>query len=512
MTLAARRWHILAGSDRMIQIRRRWPILAAAVAALSYSANHYQIGGIEHLRIEPRPQTASPLNPNLSHPSGSSFGPGGFTSNSSSHSIEPRSSHSRTTANWEGKLSVGEKLAMLQENLSGAASNPQETGGGGFNAPTSFPSSSPIPIPPGFTSVPQTSLSGGLQPIGQADANRFPSTLPETNVPNTANAAGTQPIIDIPESFTTNVPSPGLLPTEGLPGGSLTSTLAPEKGKASMDSLSYARMSKSIRVASFSIQSLGPAKMSKPRVKEALVRAIRQFDVVALQGIRSSRDDLLPALVELLNQTGRTFDYLIGPRVGRVAPHDQFAIVFDTEQVETDRYQLYTVDDPDDLMRYEPLVAWFRCKGVPQSDAFTFSLINVRLDPDLVRQERELLPGLVKAVRDDGRQEDDWIVAGDVGCGTSDLMGLQPANFRFALQDIPTSVDGTQMLDTLFFSARATTEFTGRSGAFDFLRKFNLSIEQAMEISSHLPIWAEFSVMEGAEPGRVAPPSTSAPF
>lgn len=73
-------------------------------------------------------------------------------------------------------------------------------------------------------------------------------------------------------------------------------------------------------------------------------------------------------------------------------------------------------------------------------------------------------------------------------------------NVRFAVSDIPTDVAGTQMLDTLLFSSRSTTEFTGRAGAFDFLRKYNLSMEQALESSQHMPVWAEFSCFEGADP------------
>jgi len=166
---------------------------------------------------------------------------------------------------------------------------------------------------------------------------------------------------------------------------------------------------------------------------------------------------------------------------------------------------LYTVDDPEDLVNYEPLVAWFRCKGVPKKEAFTFSLINVRIDQNFADAERAVVPGLIDAIRNDGRGEDDWIVVGDFGGGADKLTALDANSVRFAIRDIPTNVAGTKLLDTIFFSARATDEFTGRAGVFDFLRKYNMSIERALEISNHLPVWAEFSIVEGAEPGRIAP-------
>ncbi len=258
-------------------------------------------------------------------------------------------------------------------------------------------------------------------------------------------------------------------------------------------------------MASFHVQALGAAKLAKPHVFEMLVRILRRFDVIALQGIQSNRDDIMPLLIERLNQSGRSYDYMVGPRVGRTAPLEQFAFVFDTHRLETDRYQLYSVDDPQDLIAREPLVGWFRTKGVPAQDAFTFSLINVRIDPQFADQERQLLPNLAVAVQNDGRGEDDWIMLGDFVGGDAELYPMTKAGVRMALVGVPTNVEGTYMLDEILFSGPATVEFNGKVGVYDFLRQYNLSLEQALEVSDHLPIWAEFSALEGSETGRIAP-------
>ena len=62
----------------------------------------------------------------------------------------------------------------------------------------------------------------------------------------------------------------------------------------------------------------------------------------------------------------------------------------------------------------------------------------------------------------------------------------------------------TKQYDNIVFHSQATREFIGRGGVDDFLREHNLSMEEALEVSDHLPVWAEFSVYEGGEPGRVA--------
>ena len=54
------------------------------------------------------------------------------------------------------------------------------------------------------------------------------------------------------------------------------------------------------------------------------------------------------------------------------------------------------------------------------------------------------------------------------------------------------------------FSDVATTEYTGRWGVFDMIREFNLTMDEALEVSDHMPIWAEFSIYEGGQGGRVA--------
>ena len=84
------------------------------------------------------------------------------------------------------------------------------------------------------------------------------------------------------------------------------------------------------------------------------------FDLIAIQEVRSVAQDIMPHLIEMLNADGHQYDYAIGPRLGRTASKEQYAFVFDTQTIEIDRYQLYTVDDPDDLLHREPLVGWFR--------------------------------------------------------------------------------------------------------------------------------------------------------
>lgn len=266
-----------------------------------------------------------------------------------------------------------------------------------------------------------------------------------------------------------------------------------------------ARTNDTIRVASFNLRQFGEKKLANPRAADLVVRIFRQFDVIAVQEITARSPELLPEFCDLLNAQGAHFDYVVGPRLGRSNNKEQYAFIYDRAAVEIDRHQLYTVDDRDDLLHREPLVGWFRARGPEPREAFTFSLVNVNVDPDEVNRELSVLDDVFFAVRSDGLDEDDIILLGDFKADERHLGDLSRVPQLLAvIAQLPTNTRGNAQLDNILFDQQATTEFTGRGGTYDFLREFNLSLEQALEVSDHLPVWGEFSVFEGGTPGRLA--------
>jgi deoxyribonuclease-1-like protein len=261
----------------------------------------------------------------------------------------------------------------------------------------------------------------------------------------------------------------------------------------------------SIRIASFNIQVFGRSKIQKPAVMETISHIVRQFDVIAIQEVRCIDDDILPQFIEMLNAAGRHYDFVIGPRLGRSDSKEQYAFVFDQQTIEVDRNQLYTIYDPKDVLHREPFVAWFRARAAPSDQAFTFSLINIHTDPHEVEEEVNALDEVFAAVRNDGRQEDDAILLGDFNADDKHFGQLSKMpNIHPVISGVATTVTGKKQYDNLIFDRLATTEFTGRAGVLDFLREYNLSADTAKTVSDHLPVWAEFSVFEGGQPGRIA--------
>ncbi|MCA9237520.1 MAG: endonuclease/exonuclease/phosphatase family protein [Planctomycetales bacterium] len=259
-----------------------------------------------------------------------------------------------------------------------------------------------------------------------------------------------------------------------------------------------------IRIASFNIQVFGKTKASKPYVMYTLAEIVRQFDVVAIQEIRTQDDYHIPNFVKLINQNGRRYDHLVGPRIGNTTSTEQYAFIYDTDRIEMDHSSHYTVRDPDNLLHREPLVANFRTKLNPD-EAFTFTLVNVHTDPDVVAMEMDALAEVYRVVRRAGGAEDDVIMLGDFNTDDKHLGRLgQIPGIQALVTGVFSNTRQNKLYDNLIVHQYSTTEYTGRSGIFDMMRYFNLSLDQAEQVSDHFPVWAEFSAFERDYAGRIA--------
>ncbi len=262
-----------------------------------------------------------------------------------------------------------------------------------------------------------------------------------------------------------------------------------------------ARRYKPLKVAAWAMDGLGPTKIGHPLCRKYVSQVIQQFDVVALQQIASVERDLIPRLVEVINQTsGRRYDFVIGKPTGPRDRPEQLAFLFDTTRVVVDRRQTYSVEDPADEMTFDPLVGWFRAVGPPATQAWTFSLVNVRIDLARAPQEVALLPAMLQAIANDGRGEDDIVLAGLFQADDAYLLGtLNDSDIKAMAESRPTDIFGRYQTSNLMFRQSLTSEFVGRGGVMDWVRAYDLTLAEAEAVTSHLPVYGEFSATEGGQ-------------
>src|SRR5262245_16493204 len=162
-----------------------------------------------------------------------------------------------------------------------------------------------------------------------------------------------------------------------------------------------------IRIASFNIQVFGEKKAQNQPVMQTLAAIIRNFHVVAIQEIRTQDDYFIDNFLRnYVNQQGRYYDKVVGPRLGRSNSKEQYAFLYDTAAIELNPASVYTVNDPEDLLHREPLVAMFRVKGIPPQEAFTFVLVDIHTDPDETSSELDTMAQVYQAVRRSSGGED----------------------------------------------------------------------------------------------------------
>lgn len=285
---------------------------------------------------------------------------------------------------------------------------------------------------------------------------------------------------------------------ENLPDefGSLSSSLA---------SLSlFESRTDRIKIATFNIQVMGESKAAKPQVMEKLAVIIRQFDIVAIQELRTKSPEPMEKLVNLVNADGAAYRYAVGPRLGRTVSKEQYVFVFDSTRIDIDPSSILTIQDPDDLLHREPMIARFQAKS-ETGQGFSFILINIHTDPGETKTELNALDDVFRVVQANQWGEDDVILLGDLNVDDRHLgeLGELP-NIAYTIHGEPTNARGTKSYDNIVYDSVATTEFTGTAGVLNMTEVFGISESETLEISDHMPVWAEFSKEESGGQRSVA--------
>ena len=266
------------------------------------------------------------------------------------------------------------------------------------------------------------------------------------------------------------------------------------------------KSAETMSLATFSIQGFDSRKAKDAGILSVLASVIARVDIVAIQGV--SRDPGgIKLLMERLAASGGQFGSQVSPPVGREGDMQCFAFIWDKARIQLTPGSVFVVQDPTDRMHFEPMVASFETRfgAVGGRSPFRFTLINAHANPSGVRagsstNEMNVLDDVFQSVRQYGYQktgEEDCILLGNLGVNTAGLdeLGKVP-NLVSVGADSLTDTMQTRTLDHILIDQTTTREYTGRFGLVDLQRQFGITQEQAMMVSDHLMLWAEFSVSE----------------
>jgi len=267
-----------------------------------------------------------------------------------------------------------------------------------------------------------------------------------------------------------------------------------------------------IRIATFNIQAFDEKKSTSRDVNGVdvlgmIAKVVSNFDLVAIQEVRGNDAMAVQRLIDLINASGGNYTATVSEPIGRTSQTKRYAFVWDRSRIMMVPDSAYVVQDPGDRMHREPMVASFQTRMVPTDGRmpFSFTLINVHTDPDEVTDaatsnEINVLDDVFVRVRQyeyESSGEDDFIMLGDLNVDSSGLGELlEIPNLITIAGDLPTNTRRTQTYDHILIDRNMTREFTGRFGVYDLMHELGLSEAQALLISDHLPVWAEFTAYE----------------
>ncbi len=259
-----------------------------------------------------------------------------------------------------------------------------------------------------------------------------------------------------------------------------------------------------VRIAAWNLEPFDFSKVNNASTGEKIARLLQEFDVVAVQGIRSKNRAVLEALVYLIARQGGEYDYVASSPSGS---NSISAFFFNAQTIIVDDESVSDVYDARGRLETPVLAANFRPNAVTSESSFTFQIINVHFLGASTDGETlvDLLATLKKRAGGFGLSEDDVIVAGDFGAPIQKIKEIEKiANVATLHQNEATDAEGGVSANLLFDSL-ATVEYVERFGVVDLAEYFNISNDEAQKISRGRPIWGDFSVYEGGDPHFFAP-------
>lgn len=247
-----------------------------------------------------------------------------------------------------------------------------------------------------------------------------------------------------------------------------------------------------LRLATFNIQVLGPAKSGRPGVLRELARIIRQYDLVAVQEIRDASGNAARRLLEAINEEGPAYGLALSERTGR-QPDDrrsqeQYAYYYRTDRLRAlDGGTLFD-DEPHDHFQREPYLSRFEIAGTNAS----FVVINVHTRPRSALREIAAMEEVFTWAKSFYDGEEVFIAVGDfnAGCGYASEADLEALPIHGDAYDwvVPHSAD-TNLADSVCPYDRIVIAAPEGNLIVD-----DWGVDRAFEddeISDHWPVWVD---------------------
>lgn len=257
-----------------------------------------------------------------------------------------------------------------------------------------------------------------------------------------------------------------------------------------------------LRLCSFNVRSFGQSKKENRNAMDVIVKVIQRCDIILLMEIKDSNNRICPMLMDKLNGNSRrgiTYNYVISSRLGRNTYKEQYAFLYKEKLVSVkENYLYHDYQDGDmDVFSREPFVVWFQS---PHTVVKDFVIVPLHTTPETSVKEIDELADVYKDVKWRWKAEN-FIFMGDFNAGCSYVPKKAWKNIRLRTDPRFVWLIGDQEDTTVKKSTNCAYDrivLRGQeivnsvvpksNGIFDFQKAYELSEEEALDVSDHFPV------------------------
>lgn len=253
-----------------------------------------------------------------------------------------------------------------------------------------------------------------------------------------------------------------------------------------------------LRLCSFNVRSFGESKKENRKVMDIILKVINRCDLMLLMEIKDSSNKICPMLMEKLKGGSRstTYDYVISSRLGRKTYKEQYAFLYRKKQLTVkDRYLYY--DGDEDVFSREPYVVWFQS---PYTAIKDFVIVPLHTTPETSAKEIDELVDVYEDVKRRWKVKN-FIFMGDFNAGCSYVPKKAWQNIRLRTdpkfvwligdkEDTTVKKSTNCAYDRIVLRGQEIVDSVvpKSSGVFDFQKAYQLSEEEALDVSDHFPV------------------------
>ncbi|XP_069329839.1 deoxyribonuclease gamma isoform X2 [Eulemur rufifrons] len=231
-----------------------------------------------------------------------------------------------------------------------------------------------------------------------------------------------------------------------------------------------------LRICSFNVRSFGESKREDQKAMGVIVKIIKRCDIMLLMEIKDSNNMICPMLMEKLNG-----EKLVSVKKSYLYHDSQHG--------------------DGDVFSREPFVVWFHSPHIAVKD---FVIVPLHTTPETSVKEIDELADVYLDVKHRWKAEN-FIFMGDFNAGCSYVPKKAWKNIRLRTDPRFVWLIGDQQDTTVKKSTKCAYDrivLRGQeivssvvpesNGIFDFQKAYDLSEEEALDVSDHFPV--EFKV------------------